>query len=68
VLPAQSRSFVAALRDLQMPVEAAAVPGYGHFWFTVQEEYPGRDLTEEPNASLAPRILRFLEQLRSSPS
>jgi acetyl esterase/lipase len=59
-LPGQARAFAAALRDLGVPVETAPVPGYGHFWFTVQDEYPGRDVTEEPNASLAPRLLRFL--------
>jgi len=61
VSPAQSQTLVAMLRDLQVPVESAAVADYGHFWFTVQEEHPGRDVTEEPNASLAPRILRFLQ-------
>jgi acetyl esterase/lipase len=62
VSPAQSRAFVAALRDLRLPVETAAVPDNGHFWFTVQAEHPGRDVTEEPNASLAPRLLRFLQR------
>lgn len=57
----QARAFAAALRDLRAPVETAAVPDYGHFWFTLQDEYPGRDVTEEPNASLAPRLLRFLQ-------
>lgn len=59
-LPGQARTFAAALRDLRVPVETAPVPDYGHFWFTVQDEYPGRDVAEEPNASLAPRLLHFL--------
>jgi acetyl esterase/lipase len=68
VSPAQSQTFVATLRDLRVPVETAAVPDYGHFWFTVQEEHPGRDVTEEPNASLAPRLLHFLQAHGSIPS
>jgi acetyl esterase/lipase len=58
----QSGRFVAALRDKGADVEAMLIPGAGHHWFTLADDNPARRrVDEEPNATVAPVLLRFLE-------
>ena len=58
----QSERFVAALRDKDAEVEAMLIPGAGHHWFTLADDNPARRrVDEEPNATVAPVLLRFLE-------
>jgi acetyl esterase/lipase len=58
----QSERFVAALRDKRAQVEDMLLPGAGHHWFTLAEDNPARRrVDEEPNATVAPVLLRFLE-------
>lgn len=59
----QSERFVAALRAKQADVEELALPGAGHHWFTLAEDNPARKrVDEEPNRTVAPVLLRFLER------
>ena len=59
----QSERFVSALRDKGAFVETMLIPGAGHSWFTWAEDNPSRRRAdEEPNATLAPELLRFLAQ------
>jgi acetyl esterase/lipase len=58
----QSERFVAALRDKDAKVEAMLIPGAGHHWFTLADDNPARRrVDEEPNATVAPVLLPFLE-------
>jgi dipeptidyl aminopeptidase/acylaminoacyl peptidase len=58
----QSERFVAALRGKGAEVEDMLVPGAGHHWFTLAEDNPARKrVDEEPNVTVAPVLLRFLE-------
>jgi dipeptidyl aminopeptidase/acylaminoacyl peptidase len=58
----QSERFVAALRAKGAEVEAMLIPGAGHHWFTLADDNPARRrVNEEPNATLAPVLLRFFE-------
>jgi acetyl esterase/lipase len=64
----QSELFVVALREKNADVETLLVPGAGHHWFTLAEDNPARRrVDQEPNATVAPVILRFLET-RLSPA
>jgi dipeptidyl aminopeptidase/acylaminoacyl peptidase len=57
----QSERFASALRDKGAQVEAMSIPGAGHHWFTWAEDNPSRRRAdEEPNAIVAPELLRFL--------
>jgi dipeptidyl aminopeptidase/acylaminoacyl peptidase len=57
----QSERFVSALRDKNAFVETMLIPGAGHHWFTWEENNPARRRAdEEPNATVAPELLRFL--------
>ena len=57
----QSERFLSALRDKHAEAEAMMVPGAGHHWFTWAEDNPARRrVDEEPNATVAPELLRFL--------
>jgi len=39
------------------------IPGSGHHWFTLADDNPARKrVDEEPNATVAPVLLRFLER------
>ena len=59
----QSERFVAALRAKGAEVEDMLVPGAGHHWFTLAEDNPARKrVDEEPNVTVAPVLLRFLER------
>lgn len=59
----QSERFVAALRDKDADVEDMLVPGAGHHWFTLAEDNPARKrVDEEPNVTVAPLLLRFLDR------
>jgi acetyl esterase/lipase len=59
----QSERFAAALRDKGAVVETMLIPGAGHHWFTWAEDNPARRRAdEEPNATVAPELLRFLAQ------
>lgn len=63
----QSERFLSALRDKGAAVAALPVPGAGHSWFTYADDHPARRrVDEEPNATLAPALLRFLGKLTSS--
>ena len=58
----QSARFVAALRDKDAEIEAMLIPGAGHHWFTLADDNPARRrVNEEPNAIVAPVLLRFPE-------
>jgi dipeptidyl aminopeptidase/acylaminoacyl peptidase len=57
----QSERFVTALRGKHAQVEAMFIPGVGHSWFTFAEDHSARRrVNEEPNATVAPALLRFL--------
>ncbi len=59
----QSERFVAALRDQGAEVEDILIPGAGHHWFTLADDNPARRrVHEEPNATVAPVLLRFLDR------
>lgn len=59
----QSERFVAALRDKDADVVDMLVPGAGHHWFTLAEDNPARKrVDEEPNVTVAPLLLRFLDR------
>jgi len=59
----QSDRLIGALRDKKAKVEAMLIPGSGHHWFTLAEDNPARRrVDEEPNATVAPVLLRFLER------
>lgn len=58
----QSDRLIGALRDKNAKVEAMLIPGSGHHWFTLADDNPARKrVDEEPNATVAPVLLRFLE-------
>jgi acetyl esterase/lipase len=58
----QSERFVAALRDKDAEVETMLIPGAGHHWFTLADDNPARRrVDEDPNTTVAPVLLRFLE-------
>jgi dipeptidyl aminopeptidase/acylaminoacyl peptidase len=60
----QSERFVSALRDKDTQVEAMLIPGAGHHWFTLADDNPARRRVEdEPNATVAPALLRFLANI-----
>lgn len=59
----QSERFIAALREKNAAVEDMMIPGAGHHWFTLAEDNPARKrVDEEPNVSVAPVLLRFLNR------
>ena len=59
----QSDRLIGALRDKKAKVEAMLIPGSGHHWFTLAEDNPARRrVDQEPNATVAPVLLRFLER------
>jgi len=60
----QSERFLAALRDRGAQAEAMVIPGAGHHWFTWADDNPARRrVDQEPNASVAPELLRFLGKI-----
>jgi dipeptidyl aminopeptidase/acylaminoacyl peptidase len=57
----QSERFLAALRERDARVESMLIAGAGHHWFTLADDNPARRrVDEEPNATVAPVLLRFL--------
>ncbi len=59
----QSERFIAALREQEAGVEDMLIPGAGHHWFTTREDNPARRrVDEEPNVTVAPVLLRFLQR------
>jgi acetyl esterase/lipase len=59
----QSERFVAALRSKNADVETLMIPGAGHHWFTARDDNPARRrVDQEPNATVAPVIMRFLDK------
>ncbi|HET7238015.1 MAG TPA: alpha/beta hydrolase [Terrimicrobiaceae bacterium] len=59
----QSEQFLSALREKDAQVEAVLIPGAGHHWFTLADDNPARRrVDEEPNTTVAPVLLPFLEQ------
>ena len=59
----QSERFIAVLREKNADVEDMLIPGAGHHWFTLAEDNPARKrVDEEPNVTVAPVLLRFLER------
>lgn len=59
----QSERIVAALRGKKADIEDMLIPGAGHHWFTLAEDNPARKrVDEEPNLTVAPVLLRFLER------
>jgi len=57
----QSERFLSALRDKDAEAEALCIKGAGHHWFTWAENNPARRrVDQEPNATVAPELLRFL--------
>jgi|SRR6185295_7560854 len=60
----QSERFLSALRDRDAETEAMLIRGAGHHWFTWAEDHPARRrVDEEPNATVAPELLRFLGKI-----
>ena len=63
----QSEKFLAALRDKGAAAEGMLIPGAGHSWFTfVQGQATRKRVDEEPNVTVAPRLLAFLGQALSA--
>ncbi|MDH3442523.1 MAG: prolyl oligopeptidase family serine peptidase, partial [Deltaproteobacteria bacterium] len=61
-----SERFTVALREARADVESMIIPGAGHHWFTVAEDNPARRrVDQEPNVTVAPELLRFLERTLS---
>ncbi len=59
----QSEGFIAALQEKNADVETVLVPGAGHHWFTLADDNPARRrVDQEPNSTVAPVLLRFLER------
>ena len=59
----QSERFITALREKNADVEDMLIPGAGHHWFTLADDNPARKrVDEEPNVTVAPVLLRFLER------
>jgi acetyl esterase/lipase len=59
----QSERLVGVLRDKQAKIESMLIPGSGHHWFTLADDNPARKrVDEEPNITVAPVLLRFLER------
>jgi acetyl esterase/lipase len=60
----QSERFLSALRDKNAEAQAMMIPGAGHHWFTWADDNPARRRAdEEPNATMAPELLRFLGKI-----
>ena len=58
----QSEAFVAALREKNADPETLMIPGAGHHWFTLADDNPARRrVDQEPNSTVAPVLVRFLE-------
>jgi acetyl esterase/lipase len=59
----QSERFIAALHERSASVETLMIPGAGHHWFTLADGNPARRrVDQEPNVTVAPVLLRFLER------
>ena len=57
----QSARFLGALRDKGAVYDSMLIPGAGHSWFTYAKDHAARRrVDEEPNVTVAPRLLRFL--------
>jgi acetyl esterase/lipase len=60
----QSERFLSALRDKDAQIQSILIPGAGHHWFTLADDNPARRrVDEEPNATVAPVLLRFLGKI-----
>ena len=60
----QSERFLSALHDKGAQAEEMLIPGAGHHWFTWADDNPARRrVDEEPNATVAPELLRFLGKI-----
>ena len=60
----QSQRFLYALRDKGAEPEAMVVQDAGHHWFTWADDNPARRrVDEEPNVTVAARLLRFLSKI-----
>lgn len=60
----QSDRFASALRDKGAAAETLLIPGAGHHWFTWANDNPARRrVSEEPNTTVAPGLLRFLAHI-----
>ena len=63
----QSERFLSALQGKGVAPEAMLIPGAGHSWFTFANDHAERRrVDEEPNATVAPTLLRFLGKMGSS--
>ncbi|MQA65818.1 MAG: alpha/beta hydrolase fold domain-containing protein [Alphaproteobacteria bacterium] len=59
----QSGRFLSALGEKDADFEAMRIPGAGHSWFTYAKDHSARRrVDEEPNVTVAPTLLRFLEK------
>jgi acetyl esterase/lipase len=59
----QSERFAAARRARGGDVETLPVAGAGHSWFTLLDDHADRRrVDQEPNATVAPVLLRFLQR------
>jgi acetyl esterase/lipase len=65
----QSARFLEALHDKGAVYDSMFIPDAGHSWFTYAKDHAARRrVDEEPNVTVAPRLLRFLErQLTTRP-
>jgi len=62
----QSERFIAVLQEKNADVQTLWLPGAGHHWFTLADDNPARRrVDQEPNTTVAPILLRFLEKALS---
>lgn len=60
----QSERFISSLREKDAQVEGLLIPGAGHHWFTLADDNPARRrVDQQPNLTVAPVLLRFLEKV-----
>jgi acetyl esterase/lipase len=59
----QSTLFLQALRAKGVVCDSLFIPGAGHSWFTYAKDHAARRrVDEEPNITVAPRLLKFLDR------
>jgi acetyl esterase/lipase len=61
VPPDQSEQFVVQLKRLGIKERSLAIPGQGHFWFTILPGKEGGALLDYPNSIIAPQLIAFLQ-------
>jgi len=63
IVPAkQSREFFKQLDEANLHAEKIVIPDKGHFWFTIFPGISGGRITDEPNNTIAPKVIGFLKR------